>query len=71
MICGPCSHARALGVSIFQAQAMHRAMVAAEYTGELSDQLRRVMAAWRRSGNRLEHRRELLGELATASRDFH
>ncbi len=42
---------RTLGVPIFQEQVMHLAMVAAEYTAEKSDQLRRAMAAWRRSGN--------------------
>ncbi len=42
---------RTLGVPIFQEQVMHLAMVAAEYTGEEADLLRRAMAAWRRDGD--------------------
>ncbi|WP_296660589.1 error-prone DNA polymerase [Paraburkholderia sp.] len=43
--------ARTLGVPIFQEQVMHLAMVAADYTGEEADKLRRAMAAWRRDGD--------------------
>lgn len=42
---------RTLGVPIFQEQVMHLAMVAADYSGEEADKLRRAMAAWRRDGN--------------------
>lgn len=42
---------RTLGVPIFQEQVMHLAMVAADYTGEEADKLRRAMAAWRRDGD--------------------
>jgi len=42
---------RTLGVPIFQEQVMHLAMIAAEYTGEEADKLRRAMAAWRRNGD--------------------
>lgn len=42
---------RTLGVPIFQEQVMHLAMVAAGYSGEEADQLRRAMAAWRRDGD--------------------
>ncbi|QCP48816.1 error-prone DNA polymerase [Trinickia violacea] len=42
---------RTLGVPIFQEQVMHLAMVAAEYSAEKADALRRAMAAWRRTGN--------------------
>ncbi|RKP50589.1 error-prone DNA polymerase [Trinickia fusca] len=42
---------RTLGVPIFQEQVMHLAMVAAKYTAEQADELRRAMAAWRRNGN--------------------
>ena len=48
---------RMLGVPIFQEQVMHLAMVAAEYTGEQADQLRRAMAAWRHSGNLTKYQR--------------
>ncbi|HKT97506.1 MAG TPA: error-prone DNA polymerase [Paraburkholderia sp.] len=42
---------RTRGVPIFQEQVMHLAMVAADYTGEEADKLRRAMAAWRRDGD--------------------
>jgi error-prone DNA polymerase len=42
---------RTLGVPIFQEQVMHLAMVAANYSGEEADKLRRAMAAWRRDGD--------------------
>ncbi|WP_165185428.1 error-prone DNA polymerase [Paraburkholderia dioscoreae] len=50
---------RTLGVPIFQEQVMHLAMVAAEYSGEQADQLRRAMAAWRRSGNLAKYQKDL------------
>lgn len=50
---------RTLGVPIFQEQVMHLAMVAAQYTGEQADQLRRAMAAWRRSGNLAKYQKDL------------
>jgi error-prone DNA polymerase len=41
---------RTLGVPIFQEQVMHLAMVAAGFTPDQADGLRRSMAAWRRKG---------------------
>ncbi len=41
---------RTLGVPVFQEQVMEIAMVAAGFTAGQADQLRRSMAAWRRSG---------------------
>jgi error-prone DNA polymerase len=41
---------KTLGVPLFQEQAMKVAMVAASFTADEADQLRRAMAAWRRSG---------------------
>ena len=41
---------RTLGVPIFQEQVMQLAMVAAGFSGGEADQLRRVMAAWKRRG---------------------
>lgn len=41
---------RTLGVPIFQEQAMKLAVVAAGFTPGEADQLRRAMAAWRKSG---------------------
>jgi len=42
---------RTLGVPIFQEQVMHLAMVAAGFTADEADGLRRSMAAWRRKGD--------------------
>ena len=42
---------RTLGVPIFQEQVMQLAVVAAGFTPGEADQLRRAMAAWRRSGD--------------------
>lgn len=50
---------RTLGVPLFQEQVMKLAVVAADYTPGEADQLRRDMAAWRRSG-RIEHHRDRL-----------
>jgi error-prone DNA polymerase len=42
---------RTLGVPIFQEQVMHLAMVAAGFTADEADELRRAMASWQRQGN--------------------
>ena len=42
--------AKTLGVPLFQEQVMRLAMVAADYTPGEADQLRRDMAAWKKSG---------------------
>ncbi len=42
---------RTLGVPLFQEQVIELAMVAAGFTAGEADQLRRSMAAWKRSGN--------------------
>ncbi len=44
---------RTLGVPIFQEQAMQLAIVAAGFSADEADNLRRAMAAWRRKGDRL------------------
>src|SRR5690606_40686755 len=41
---------RTLGIPIFQEQVMQISMLAAGFSGEQADQLRRSMAAWKRSG---------------------
>ncbi len=41
---------RTLGVPIFQEQVMQIAMIAARFTPDQADRLRRAMAAWKRSG---------------------
>ena len=51
---------RTLGVPLFQEQVMQIAIVGAGYTGGEADQLRRDMAAWRRTGRLLRHRERLL-----------
>ena len=50
---------KTLGVPLFQEQVIRLAMVAADYTPGEADQLRRDMAAWRKSG-RIERHRERL-----------
>jgi error-prone DNA polymerase len=47
---------KTLGVPLFQEQVMRLAVVAADYTPGEADQLRRDMAAWRRSGRIEQHR---------------
>ncbi|HLK37188.1 MAG TPA: error-prone DNA polymerase [Polyangiaceae bacterium] len=51
---------RTLGVPLFQEQVMQLAIVGAGYTGGEADQLRRDMAAWRRTGKLERHRERLL-----------
>jgi error-prone DNA polymerase len=51
---------RTLGVPLFQEQVMQIAIVGAGYTGGEADQLRRDMAAWRRTGKLERHRERLL-----------
>ncbi len=50
---------RTLGVPLFQEQVMDLAMVAAEYTPDEADNLRRAMAAWKRHGSLEPHRLRL------------
>ena len=56
--------AKTLGVPLFQEQVMRLAMVAADYTPGEADQLRRDMAAWRRSGRIERHRHRLVERMA-------
>jgi error-prone DNA polymerase len=51
---------RTLGVPLFQEQVMQIAIVGAGYTGGEADQLRRDMAAWKKSGKLLRHKGRLL-----------
>jgi error-prone DNA polymerase len=51
---------KTLGVPLFQEQVMRLAIVAADYTPGEADQLRRDMAAWRRSGRLEQHRERLI-----------
>jgi error-prone DNA polymerase len=63
---------RTLGVPLFQEQVMQIAIVGAGYTGGEADQLRRDMAAWKKSGRLLRHRQRLLDGFAEKgiSREF-
>ncbi|MCX5591895.1 error-prone DNA polymerase [Alcaligenes endophyticus] len=63
---------RTLGVPIFQEQAMELAMIAASFTPDEADQLRRSMAAWRRRGGLAQMRHRLIdGMLANGyQQDF-
>ncbi|HZJ68279.1 MAG TPA: error-prone DNA polymerase, partial [Kofleriaceae bacterium] len=54
---------KTLGVPLFQEQVMKLAIVAADYTPGEADQLRRDMAAWRRSGRIEKHRERLIGRM--------
>ncbi|MUT69451.1 error-prone DNA polymerase [Stutzerimonas frequens] len=47
---------RTLGVPLFQEQVMELAIVAAKYTPDEADKLRRAMAAWKRHGSLEPHR---------------
>ncbi len=54
---------RTCGVPLFQEQVMRLAVVAADYTPGEADQLRRDMAAWRRSGRIEKHRERLISAM--------
>ncbi|GJH11665.1 error-prone DNA polymerase [Caballeronia novacaledonica] len=54
---------RTLGVPIFQEQVMKLAMVAAGYTAEQADQLRRAMAAWRRGSHLEKYQADLMKKM--------
>ena len=51
---------RTLGVPLFQEQVMQIAMVAAGYSADQADDLRRSMAAWKRSGGLEKHQAPLI-----------
>ena len=51
---------RTLGIPIFQEQVMEVAMIAADYSAEDADRLRRDMAAWKRKGGLGLHRERLI-----------
>jgi error-prone DNA polymerase len=51
---------KTLGVPLFQEQVMQLAIVAADYTPGEADQLRRDMAAWRKTGRIESHRERLV-----------
>ncbi len=51
---------KTLGVPLFQEQVMRIAVVAADYSPGEADQLRRDMAAWRRTGRIDRHRERLI-----------
>ncbi len=55
---------RTLGVPLFQEQVMQIAIVGAGYSGGEADQLRRDMAAWKKTGKLMRHRQRLLDGFA-------
>ncbi|MSP92968.1 MAG: DNA polymerase III subunit alpha [Myxococcales bacterium] len=61
--------AKTLGIPLFQEQVMKLAMVAADYTPGEADQLRRDMAAWKRSGRLEKHREKLVGRMVAKGID--
>ncbi len=54
---------RTLGVPLFQEQVMRLAIVAADYTPGEADQLRRDMAAWRKTGRIEKHHHRLVSRM--------
>jgi error-prone DNA polymerase len=54
---------KTLGVPLFQEQVMRLAIVAADYSPGEADQLRRDMAAWRRTGRIEAHRERLISRM--------
>lgn len=54
---------KTLGVPLFQEQVMKLAVVAADYTPGEADQLRRDMAAWRRSGRIEGHGEKIVSRM--------
>jgi error-prone DNA polymerase len=54
---------KTLGVPLFQEQVMRVAMAAADYTPGEADQLRRDMAAWKKSGRIERHRETLISRM--------
>ncbi|RKP57535.1 error-prone DNA polymerase [Pararobbsia silviterrae] len=50
---------RTLGVPVFQEQVMHLSMLAAGFSAEKADALRRAMAAWKRKGHLDQYQDEL------------
>jgi error-prone DNA polymerase len=60
---------RTLGVPLFQEQVMQIAIVGAGYSGGEADQLRRDMAAWKKTGRLLRHRQRLLDGFAKTGID--
>jgi error-prone DNA polymerase len=54
---------KTLGIPLFQEQVMKLAVVAADYTPGEADQLRRDMAAWRRSGRLERHHDKLISRM--------
>ena len=63
---------RTLGVPIFQEQVMKLAMVAAGFSGDEADALRRAMAAWKRKGGLEKFRDKLINGMLERhyERDF-
>ncbi len=55
---------KTLGVPLFQEQVMKLAVIAADYTPGEADQLRRDMAAWRKTGRMEKHREALIRRMS-------
>ncbi len=54
---------KTLGIPLFQEQVMRLAVVAADYSPGEADQLRRDMAAWRKTGRLERHRGRLISRM--------
>jgi error-prone DNA polymerase len=60
---------KTLGVPLFQEQVMRLAMVAAGFSGGEADQLRRAMAAWKRSGGLVQFHDKFVNGMTTRGYD--
>lgn len=54
---------KTLGIPLFQEQVMKIAIIAADYTPGEADQLRRDMAAWKKSGRIERHKKKLISRM--------
>ncbi len=61
---------KTLGVPLFQEQVMRLAMVAAGFSGAEADELRRAMAAWKRSGGLERFHEKFVGGMTRRGYDF-
>jgi error-prone DNA polymerase len=62
---------KTLGIPLFQEQVMRLAVLAADYSPGEADQLRRDMAAWRRSGRIEAHRERLITRMVQKGIEAH
>ena len=62
---------KTLGIPLFQEQVIKLAMIAADYTPGEADQLRRDMAAWKRTGQIDKHKDRLVSRMVSKGIEAH